>query len=827
MSQQKSIKQLLGNSSERKQVSLNLDEVNFRAPNVSAGQYSVQVQQTLRADQTQAGQLANALGRYAGPIARQYQSIEQQRQEEYTQVADLLTPEQAKAVAAGNVEPLRAQFEETANKLDSAQRKKFLKFIENPNNYIRASRIVGQKVASFVDTDIIENQDKFTQSETDVSTQLQQTVQDIASSPEYNLTGYALEGFIQRANDVIAKRAPALIEKQDKYKEEQYIASAIDSLAQSAKNDNFEDFVTDFTASFSGYTPAEQAEHLSSVVSLVSSIDPLQAQTLVGFLDDKLTLGNKAALSEGVMNTLSEQIDQAIVSQNEFENRQKAAFTQKTNVNIANAMLQINNGEPVESFTIQLLDGEYLEVNTDGITSTRELYENLAKTVYSSEMASDADKALYSTQFNTKANEIALEEETRFDSLGGSSAVTELKNRLEYSIAGTNVFGLDANGILDEVNSFEDELEQQINDIYRDPSINSGEKVRKANMLINKSLADKLSVLDGRLNTEKMTGFVGNILNKANLNPNQAVVNNLTRDILAEITLGLSPTSDQIAFAKEQAEAIIAPLREQAQDILTAPLTEEEKSNLTQAWLDREAKIEELKRSISYNTVIDLYNTQEEEKQKQPTEPTEDKKAEVLVVNPNINLGAPVRKPKRRQQGPLDRAASKQMRVMARLNRRNEKIDSGIKELQDTHAKLVSASIKYNMEFTSGELEQLRNKWTVVNDELYDDYTSRRVMVEGKPAITLDELREGVVDGAFRFNVDRLTPDTAAVMPIISAEMIASQIKGEDTYDDEIRQYAEALNIDTSNETELSRFLTRQAKVFQDKYGIPFFINNK
>ena len=825
---QQNLKRLLGSSGKREQVDLNLDEATFRAPNVAAGQYSVQVQQTLRADQTQAGQLANALGRYAGPIARQYQGIEQQRQEEYAQVASLLTPEQAKAVAAGDIEPLREQFKQTADKLDSAQRKKFLKFVENPNNYIRASRVLGQKVASFVETDLIENKDKFIQSETDISTQMQETIQTIASSKDYNLTGFALEGFMEKANNIAERYTPRLIEEQDDYKEEQYIANGIDSLAQTANNGDFESFVSDFTETFNAYTPAEQSAHLSSVVSLVSRVDPLQAQALVGFIEDKLIFGNQAAVAEGLINDLNEQIEQQIVSRNEFENRQKAVLKQETNKNVANALLQIQNGDPVEPFFIKLFNGEDLEVNTDGVTSTKDLYERLAKTVYSSEMASDADKAVYSTEFLSAANEIALKEETRNTSLGVDSALKEVTRALEANIAGVNMFDLDAVGIQEQADEFNEQLREGIDAIYADPSLNDGQKVNRSASFIRQQTAERLRDLEARVTEEKMTQFVDNAVSDALLKPNQAFVNGLERDIREEISQGF-PDSTHAEFAKEQAKALVEPIREEAVSILKAPFTPEEKANISQAWIDRKAKVEELKNSVSYKTAIDLYNKQTEEEQK--VEPTkEEKEAPKLVVNPDIDLGKPASQKGKRRVGPmtsLDIANAKRNNVMARLNKRNEEIDAKIQSAQETHRTLKNHYRNYNMRVTPAELEKLQNSWQRVNDSLYDDYTARRVLVENKPAISLDELREGTVDGAFSFNIDRLTPETAAVMPILSAEMIASQIKGEDTYDDEIRQYAEALNINTSDENELSRFLTRQAKVFQDKYGIPFFIDNK
>jgi hypothetical protein len=443
-------------------------------------------------------------------------------------------------------------------------------------------------------------------------------------------------------------------------------------------------------------------------------------------------------------------------------------------------------------------------------------------------MASDADKAVYSTEFLSAANEIALKEETRNTSLGVDSALKEVTRALEANIAGVNMFDLDAVGIQEQADEFNEQLREGIDAIYADPSLNDGQKVNRSASFIRQQTAERLRDLEARVTEEKMTQFVDNAVSDALLKPNQAFVNGLERDIREEISQGF-PDSTHAEFAKEQAKALVEPIREEAVSILKAPFTPEEKANISQAWIDRKAKVEELKNSVSYKTAIDLYNKQTEEEQK--VEPTkEEKEAPKLVVNPDIDLGKPASQKGKRRVGPmtsLDIANAKRNNVMARLNKRNEEIDAKLQSAQERHRNLKNFYRNYNIQATPAELEKLKNSWQKVNDSLYDDYTARRVLVENKPAISLDELREGTVDGAFSFNIDRLTPETAAVMPILSAEMIASQIKGEDTYDDEIRQYAEALNINTSDENELSRFLTRQAKVFQDKYGIPFFIDNK
>jgi hypothetical protein len=72
---QKTLKQLLGSSGEREQVDLNLDEATFRAPNVAAGQYSVQVQQA--PTQNTALTLARSLQSFSG-VLKNYADVQEE-----------------------------------------------------------------------------------------------------------------------------------------------------------------------------------------------------------------------------------------------------------------------------------------------------------------------------------------------------------------------------------------------------------------------------------------------------------------------------------------------------------------------------------------------------------------------------------------------------------------------------------------------------------------------------------------------------------------------------------------------------------------------------
>ena len=72
---QKNLKQLLGSSGQREQVDLNLDQATFRAPNVAAGQYSVQVQQA--PTQNTALTLARSLQSFSG-VLKNYADVQEE-----------------------------------------------------------------------------------------------------------------------------------------------------------------------------------------------------------------------------------------------------------------------------------------------------------------------------------------------------------------------------------------------------------------------------------------------------------------------------------------------------------------------------------------------------------------------------------------------------------------------------------------------------------------------------------------------------------------------------------------------------------------------------
>ena len=158
MSRKQTLKSLLGGNDSRVSVDLDLDEQVFRAPTVTAGNYSVAA--PVYAKTNSLSKLSDSLARYSGPILRGYANIKDQQAEAMADATELLTTDQLKLLNDGDSSGLVNSINETKDKLDEAQRKKLIKFAENPNNYERAYERVGGRVAGVFTEDFLANMDK-------------------------------------------------------------------------------------------------------------------------------------------------------------------------------------------------------------------------------------------------------------------------------------------------------------------------------------------------------------------------------------------------------------------------------------------------------------------------------------------------------------------------------------------------------------------------------------------------------------------------------------------------------------------------------------------
>ena len=397
----KTLKSLLGSSDEREQVELNLDDTQFRAPRVQAGQYSVRVQQPPRTNL--AGQLANSLGRYAGPIARQYQNIETQRQEEFAEIAGLFTPEQAAAIQGGDTTEVQESLDKTINALDSKQRKKALKFVENPANYVRGSRVLGQKLAVTYGMDVQQNEDTYINSEEDLNNLIKNTRDDVIKNN--NLTGYALEGFLEAANSYDARKLPQLQSKRDELTETNYITNSIDALVgetELVEDGNFDRIGAEFSEKFKAYTPAEQSKYLETFLDrILTKGEYASAEEFVSWLatdEDGLRLGQDAALPEGTFNILNEKIEAHRLSRETHEKNVLASLQAKNDEAIQLSVAALSEGKAPENFTLNFGPESQVEVNLEGVENKQQLLERTRSAIYSADLEPEANKgAMYAT----------------------------------------------------------------------------------------------------------------------------------------------------------------------------------------------------------------------------------------------------------------------------------------------------------------------------------------------------------------------------------------------------------------------------------------------
>ena len=195
MARKQTLASLLGANDSRVQVDLDLDQQAFRAPTVSAGNYQVAAPQYSRTNSLT--QLSDSLANFSGPILKGYAGIKEKQQIAMADATELLTPEQLKLLDAGDSSGLVESINADKDKLDEAQRKKLISFAENPNNYERAYRRVGSRVAGAFMEDYLSNPDKYAEEDGfDLNTKANELVE------EYQLTGLGKEEFFKEINNI-------------------------------------------------------------------------------------------------------------------------------------------------------------------------------------------------------------------------------------------------------------------------------------------------------------------------------------------------------------------------------------------------------------------------------------------------------------------------------------------------------------------------------------------------------------------------------------------------------------------------------------------------
>lgn len=825
----KTLQSLLGTSDRREEVDLNLDDTQFRAPRVQAGQYSVRVQETAKTNL--ASQLSNSLGRYAGPIARQYQTIETQRQEEYAQIAELFTPEQAAAIQRGDTSEVQESLDKLYNALDSQQRKKAIKFVENPANYIRASRVLGSKIESQYSLDIQQNEDQYVNSEEDIPALLKKTRDDVIANN--NLTGYALEGFLESANRHDAKKLPILQKKRDDLTEANYITNSVDSVVGNIIVDSeFGDYSAvgqEFTERFNGYTPAEQTSYLESVVNrLLTKEEYTAAEEFVSWLatdPEGLKLGQDALLPEGAFNQLNEMITKARLDEETLDNKVQASLMAKNNEALASTIADLQQGNPVASMTLSFGKESTIEVDLQGAETELDVLERTRSAIYSAELEPETKKGGLYAQLTKQIEAIQTDNVNRYNRLGVTQLMGEFQSSLTLEVAGENVLGMTDEQALETRFEAEQRLRDGIDEIQADdekyPTIEA--KTNAQRRLIEQTRLELNKDAEERFQTYNDTTRVIKVQDRVGLGVNGAFEAELNRKLVAaESQFGLQPEASVLRQIKDTVKSERDRLREEAREIITAPYSDEERKDLRLAFENRQRQIQDLLDEAMDSAVLATMEEPEITPQAQQAEagvrPRDLSKVDSrLRYTPNFDGAIDDEPNGYTQDGIMFHPDGQNYRgkfptgdLYNKGSRKHQQAKEKAKDLNKLRTKVMEQA-EGRRNIVAEDRFASKPLISFTAGKYFDALYGARTAINGEPAVTVDEIRAGRLEGQVPFDPSLIDLTS---FPVLSPDMINNP----DDYEEQILDYASALNIPRDK---IPAFLYGQAQALSAR-GIIF-----
>jgi hypothetical protein len=810
MASKQTLKSLLKGSNSRVQADLNLDQVSFSPPRISGGDYRVQVQDTPRTNT--AGLIANALGEFAGPVLNQYKSLEKQKQEEYAEIAKILTPEQAEAVSKGDVTSVQASLDATADKLNGLQRKQLLKFVDNPNNYRLAANVIGTKVAGQYGLDLMGNLEAYSRSELSPEEQFAEVRKQLIETN--SLQGHALVGFLSEAARQEAQYAPRIIALQNEKTERNFITNSMDVLNQNIKGADYEKFSSNFNSFFNGYPVADQTKMLTSLFEEVVATGNLDAaEDLTGWLVNStagIKLGKDANLSDGVINSLNETILNARTLNDDKERR----ILMKERSDMSDAMLS------AIGFSGQTDAPETLSINIGGVPTKVAIGETVTETMgnfRASVSASGLSKTEQGFHFNeiSKFTNIAQQRNTsRINATGAPQLVSSYMDKLNVQVNGENVYGYSNEFITNQVEGFEDTLKTGIAAIYADNETykTDNEKQYAADRFVKTNSLE----LQTRLNLESAEYNKSVRTEKALTSVGMGMGGNYFTQVTTAISFLADADGGQEALDSLRSSTITG-VQDNIRSIVGAPFTDEEKLDIAKAVGDRNRAVSvvvqdslinlEKEADAKYNEII---------KVKKVENVKEGTKASKPPRVPNPDLAQWTARPENEfVEGTYIRTAAGQLyekhkREMNDLDRNEDAIldraqwGPSYKENRGNQQTLYTPA-----QLRSGLLQA---------ETMFEKVVKYNILVKGEMGITLDELRSGNVQNHWQLNSSLLNAESANILPVLSLAQIHNP--NSDTNRAIIEEFAVILGVDPKDENELSKIITRQAGLFTNLYGI-------
>lgn len=810
MARKQTLKSLLGSSDSRVQTDLALDEVSFSTPRIQAGNYGVRVQDTPRTNT--AGMIADALGEFAGPVLNQYKTLEKQKQEEYAEIAKVLSPEQAKAVSSGDISSVEASLGKTADKLNALQRKRLLKFVDNPNNYRLGANVIGTKVAGQYGLDLMDNIESYARSDKAPEEQFQEVRNNLIESNE--LQGHALVGFMAEAARQEERYAPRIIAMQNERTEQTFISDSMQALRLDIEQADYTQFGKNFSQYYAGYTPVEQATYLTELVNgVIEAGDFHEAEELIGWLvteDDGIKVGGNANLSDGVINQLTEKI----ASERQRLERVEQAEVTKQRTDITEAITStfgfIGAEDAPDNITVDIA-GIPTEIPTG--KDKIEVLSNYRTAVSGSDM-SETEKGMH---YNEIIKLTTLEED-RLNSTYNKASIPHLvsgyRDSLNTDVEGQNYLGMDTDTILDKVTGLEDELKESVDAIYADNETykTSGEKQQAAQRLTQRrslELKQELNTMQNEYNAsvrvEKTLTSVG-----------MGIGGNYNTQITKALSGWFSDMEGGSEAINSLRDSTVEGVQTDVRNIIGAPFTDEEKKDLPKAIGDRNRQVT----NLVQDSLASVEKAAEAKYNEMTAVKVEDKKevegesSPPLVISSTIENALTMPKGFDRRKGSRTEEGRDWMKLQRVKKRLQDKRDL-INNPEAMYQRAVTGSKQYPV-----ELEDITGQYLRARDNAFDYRAGVNILFDGEVGVKWQELESGYVHGMHHVDTSKLSIETAKKVPMLSLDLLINPNTENNLAT--LKEYARVLNIDFNDENEMDKLLTYQYAVFKKEYGVNF-----
>lgn len=563
------LKSLLGIGGDREQVDLNLDQQVFQAPTVRAGNY--QIAPPVYAKTNSLSKLADSLERYSGPLLRNYANVKNAQSQAMADATELLTLDELKAYEAGDMEGVLTSINSSERELDGLQRKNIISYLENPNNYSRAFKRTGSRVAKALREDILTNMDDYA---ADPDFNLQNKADELAK--EYGLEGLGSEQFYKEVNSINERTIAQLnILKETKAKESE-TAESISLIAGKLKDGTIVDAEEDIAEAFGTRNVAEQEELITGIVTQLSGESIGQAARLINaYREGELVIGNGGvkdefadALDDIVEKQRIEELQLADLQQRETKN----AFDEAQNKITAGIAL----GDIPDTVQIPISEDVKLDIDTSNVKNLRDYGEAGIATLSKTELdITSSEKASLVTMFDAVKNSENNQRAFRRRNAGVDVAVSAIQEAFNAEFDGQRVYEFDDTEIINEISTINADLNGIVDGIYKDPQYKTDdERQIAATAAINSYKLDKMKThkdtvkefeeVSRKAKFEQASGTTFNQINNQYLNVIGGVVrssnsDNSTLDIDAidmnEMEVS-SMAQDQAAITQQQVDAI-------------------------------------------------------------------------------------------------------------------------------------------------------------------------------------------------------------------------------------------------------------------------------